>query len=681
MPGAMGSPRVRPAAAGALAAVAAWLAFYAAWLVLTPGGDDALLVFADTAYLVPIAIAVALSAWAATRVPKGLAGFWVLVSLACACWLGGEVLWSVVELRDGTVPFPWWTDASYFGFYGLMLSALVFFFRPSLRVIGGQALLDGLLVVASLALVWWWLVLRDLQVGSDLESLVGLSYPVLDLILIATIAATPLVSARRGTLSGWLVAAGVAAGGVADGVYTNLVLHGHYVSGGYVDLGWQLQACLICLAAAAAALGIGRRPKWNQRRSPLRLRTAASMTASLLVILLVLVVEGARGEPSSDAVLFVFALTALLIVRGWVLLVTAARDSARRDPLTGVYDEPHLHDQLRRLAAAARQYGEPFALVLLRVPRRHGADALTRLVCTARELDLVARLDDGRLAVVLARISEADVRDAAERLRAGTRLPAAAGVAAWRKGDTAADIVARAEQLLEAATQLGGNHTRGPKPDVLVHGHPRLGATALGQLLELQAAIDARYLIAPTHSLKVAKLSLELALALELEPNDVAASYLGGLLHALGTLPLDESALHPHGALTALEGKLELHHGTRGAELVGRIPCAAHVARIVAAYEEYWDGSGPRRVRGEAIPFEARVVAVANAIVTMTEPGGDALPLTSALTEIWRLAGGRYDPEVVSALFRLVREGSITDAIEEDAGVTPQRPFAAAATG
>ena len=679
----MASHRVRRAAAGALAVAAAWLAFYTAWLVLKPGGEDALLVFADTAYLVPIAIAALLSAWAATRVPKGLRGFWVLVALACACWFAGELLWSIVELSDRSVPFPWWTDASYFGFYALMLAALVFFFRPSLRVIGGQALLDGLLVVASLALLWWWLVLRDLQFGSDLASVVGLSYPVLDLVLLCTIAATPLVSARRGTLAGWLVAAGVAAGGIADGIYTNLVLHGHYVSGGYVDLGWQLQATLICLAAVAAAIGIGRRPNWNQRRSPLRLRTAVSMTGSLLVILLVLVVEGARGEPSSDAVLFVFGLTGLLILRGWILLVTSSRDTARRDPLTGVYDEPHLHDQLRRLSLAARQYGEPFALVLLRVPRRHGADALTRLVCTARELDLVARLDDGRLAVVLARVTDSGAREAAERLRAGTRLPAAAGVGVWQKGDTGRDVFARTEQLLEAATELGGNHTRGPEPDVLVHGHPRLGVTAFGQLLELQAAIDARYLIAPAHSRKVARLSRDLALVLERSPAAVAASYLGGLLHALGTLPLDESALYPHGALTALDGRHELHHGSRGAELVARIPCAAHVAYIVGNYEEHWDGSGPRRVRGETIPFEARIVAVANAIVTMTEPGGDALPLTSSLTEIWRLAGGRYDPEVVSALFRLVREGSIAEAIEEEAGppAPPQHAPAATAPG
>ena len=663
----MGFSRVRPAAVGAIAAVVAWLVFYTGWLLLAPAGERALLVFADTAYLVPIAAAVLLSAWAASRVPKGLRGFWVMIAFACASWLAGEVLWSVAELRDDVVPFPWWTDACYFGFYGFALVALISFFRPSLRLIGGQALLDGLLAVSALALLWWWLVLRELTIASDSASLVGLSYPVLDLILLCTIATTPLVSARRGTLAGWLVAAGIAAGGIADGVYTHLVLSDRYVSGGLVDLGWQIQACLICLAAVASALGIGRKQNWAQRRSPMRIRTAVSMTGSLLVILLVLVVEGSRGDPSARAILFVFAVTALLLVRGWLLVISSARESARRDPLTGVYDEPHLHDQLRRLAAAARQYDEPFALVLMHVPRRHEDEALGRLVGTARELDLVARLDDGRLAVVLARIAEPGAAEAAERLRAGIRTSATAGVAVWRRGETATDVVARAEQLLDAATQLGGNHTRGPQQDVLVYGHPRLGVTAFSQLLELAAAIDIRYRIAPAHSRKVACVSRDLAIILELKPEAVATAYLGGLLHALGTLPLDESVLRPHGALTALDAKLELHHGTRGAELVARIPCAAHVAKILANYEEYWDGSGPRRVRGESIPFEARVVSVANAIVTMTEPGGDALPLTSSLTEIWRLAGGRYDPEVVSALFRLVRDGQIAEMIEDEA--------------
>ena len=204
---------------------------------------------------------------------------------------------------------------------------------------------------------------------------------------------------------------------------------------------------------------------------------------------------------------------------------------------------------------------------------------------------------------------------------------------------------------------------------MLVHGQPRLGMTAFSQLLELAAAIDARYRIAPAHSRKVARLSRDLAIVLELEPDAVAASYLGGLLHALGTLPLDESALRPHGALTALDAKLELHHGTRGAELVGpdpvRSPRRPDPGQLRGALGRIWPAARPRGVD----PVRGPVVAVANAIVTMTEPGGDALPLTSSLTEIWRLAGGRYDPEVVSALFRLVRDGRIAEVLEEGSGV------------
>lgn len=664
----MGTARARHAAAGALVVAAAWLAFYAAWLLRAPGGERALLIFSDTAYLVPIVAATLLCAWATSRVPRGLRGFWILIGLACASWAAGEVLWSVSELGSGSVPFPWWTDAAYLGFYGLALAALVFFFRPSFRFAGGEAVLDGALALASIGLLWWWLVLRDVDLGADLPSLVALSYPLLDLVLLCVVALTPLVAARRGTLAGWLVALGITAGGISDGIYTRLVLHDQYVSGMWLDLGWQVQACLIALAAVVAALGVGRKPNWAQRRSPLRIRTGVSMTAALAVVLAVLAVDGVRGTLSREAVLLVCVVAVLLTVRVWLLLLAGAREAARRDPMTGIYDEPHLHDQLRRLAAAARQYDEPFALVLLHVPRRSAPEALRHLVGAARELDLVAQLADGRLAVVLPRTGDDGAAEAAERLRAGAGGAAAAGVAVWRAGDTAGDVVAAAERLLAAAVRLGGNHTRGPAADVLVDGEAGLDGGAFLQLVGLAGAVDARYRIAPVHSRKVARLSRDLALELGLAPDAVASSYLGGLLHAVGTLGIDEAHLHPHGVFATLDAKLELRHGPRGAELVRRIPCAAHVAPLIAAYEEFWDGSGPRRLRGESIPFEARVIAVANAITTMTEPGGDALPLTSALSEIWRLAGGRYDPEVVSALFRLVRDGGIAAALGEEEG-------------
>ena len=207
-------------------------------------------------------------------------------------------------------------------------------------------------------------MLRDLPLGADGASLVGLSYPVLDLVLHLHVAATPLVSARRGTLAGWLVAAAVAAGGIADGIYTKLVLRTDTVR--RVDRPRLAGSGVLDLPR-----GGGRCPR---DRPEVQLGAAAVAAAHadrgehdrpLLVIVLVLVVEGVRGKLSPEAIVFVCVVAALLRLRVWMLLLSAARESARRDPLTGVYDEPHLHDQLRRLAAAARQYDEPFALALL----------------------------------------------------------------------------------------------------------------------------------------------------------------------------------------------------------------------------------------------------------------------------------------------------------------------------
>ena len=566
----MSSPRARHAAAGAVAAAAAWLAFYAGWLVLAPGGERALLVFSDTAYLVPIAAAVLLSAWAATRVPKGLRGFWALISLACASWLAGEVLWSVFELRDKTVPFPWWTDVAYVGFYVLILAALVVFFRPSLRTIGGQAVLDGLLAVASLGLLWWGLVLRDLRLGSDPAALVGLSYPVLDLLLLCTIAATPLVSARRGTLAGWLVAAGVAVGGIADGVYAQLVL----------DRPLQLWPARRPRLAAAGVPDLPRRGRCGVRHRP-RPGLGAAPVATPDP-------HGGEHERRADRDPGRARLRerARRAVGGGGGLRPRRRGAAAR---SGAGCSWSRRRATRRAATRSRaSTTSPICTTsFVGSPRRQGSTGSRSrsCSCTSRGGTRTKRSagSSGRRASSTS--SHGSTTAGSQSFWRGSRSPArrrrpnacAPGSRPLRppasrsggQGDTSADVFAKAEQLLDAARQLGGNHTRGPQPDVLVHGQPRLGVTAFAQLLELAAAIDVRYRIAPAHSRKVAIVSRELALALELKPEAVAASYLGGLLHALGTLPLDESALRPARSAdrARCQARAAPRHARRGARL------------------------------------------------------------------------------------------------------------------
>ena len=83
-----------------------------------------------------------------------------------------------------------------------------------------------------------------------------------------------------------------------------------------------------------------------------------------------------------------------------------------------------------------------------------------------------------------------------------------------------------------------------------------------------------------------------------------------------------------------------------------------HVLAIIRSSHELMDGSGyPERLRGEAIPFGARIVAVADAYDALTSwrPYRDPLARDAALDEIHRSGTrGIYDPRVVEALMKLL---------------------------
>lgn len=644
--------RVPRAFSVAVLVTLAWLAFYAVWLVLSPFGERGLLVFADTAYLVPIAVATAISVWAARRAARGMRVFWGIVSASNALWLGAELLWSVRELGSGSVPFPWWTDAGYLASYALLLAAIAVAFRPSFRTVRLAAVLDGAIVVGALALVWWWIVLRPLPLAAGLVSVVGLAYPSFGLALLGLLTATRLLPSRRGTLTLKLFGVAILATAVADGVYTHAVVTHTYLSGDWIAIGWQAEACLLALAALATVLGLDRRSDWARWRPPARLAPAAIVSAAALVIVLV-IVDDALGDGllRVNTLVLCSVLGALIAARLVLLAVSGAHE--RRVLGSGVRDAAYLLHELRRQVASARYFGEPFALALVEPTERTepGSGASVRVARAAREVDVVARLEDGRLGVLMPRVGAPEANALAERLRAASgEERASVGVVVWHPGDSADDLLELAERLVEAARRLGGNIVRGPEPDALFDP-AQPDESRRRQIRELVASLDARGGGDPEHSARVAALAHSLAKEIAFEPEEAEAAELGGLLHALGKASLPDAAL-AHDPRDAL----------RSAELVSRIPAARHVAAIVAAQHEHWDGSGgPRGLAGAGIPLGARVVAVAHEVVALLEGTrhGAALSLTSALTEVWRHTDGRFDPAVVSALLRLLREGRL----------------------
>jgi HD-GYP domain-containing protein (c-di-GMP phosphodiesterase class II) len=96
----------------------------------------------------------------------------------------------------------------------------------------------------------------------------------------------------------------------------------------------------------------------------------------------------------------------------------------------------------------------------------------------------------------------------------------------------------------------------------------------------------------------------------------------------------------------------------------------------VLYHHERWDGTGyPVCIEGEAIPAEARVLAVVDSFDAMTSDRSyrRALPEQAALAELERCAGTQFDPDIVRVFVEAWRDGSLADAtvdLEHSAAAT-----------
>ena len=178
------------------------------------------------------------------------------------------------------------------------------------------------------------------------------------------------------------------------------------------------------------------------------------------------------------------------------------------------------------------------------------------------------------------------------------------------------------------------------------------------QTLELAAqALDARDRYTESHSIRVADLAGRLGEQLELGDREVELIRTAGSLHDLGKIGVRDDILNKPGPLSEEEWEIMRRHPDMGADMIAQHSALAEVAPLVRHHHERWDGSGyPAGLKGDVIPFGARILSVADSFDTIT---GARLYRRSAMTpiegveDISRRANNWYDPNVVDALREL----------------------------
>ena len=132
-------------------------------------------------------------------------------------------------------------------------------------------------------------------------------------------------------------------------------------------------------------------------------------------------------------------------------------------------------------------------------------------------------------------------------------------------------------------------------------------------IVALAAAVEARDENTKGHNHRVAELAVRIGRAMDLPTDTLRTLARAGLLHDVGKIGMPDSILSKPSSLDPAEWTVIKRHPEVGHEILSRVPNLRREAAIVVAHHERIDGSGyPRGLRGEQIPLEARIVAVAD---------------------------------------------------------------------
>jgi len=187
----------------------------------------------------------------------------------------------------------------------------------------------------------------------------------------------------------------------------------------------------------------------------------------------------------------------------------------------------------------------------------------------------------------------------------------------------------------------------------------KLKKNLLDSVALLAAIVEMRDPYTAGHQRRVSEIAVAIAHVLQLTEAQIEGIHLAGVVHDVGKIQVPAEILSKPGGLTDIEFMLIKEHARNGYELLKTVDYPWPIAQIVLQHHERLDGTGyPQGLKGDEILLEARIIAVADVVESITShrPYRPSLGVDAALEEIERNRGVYYDPQVVDACIKLFRE-------------------------
>ncbi len=196
---------------------------------------------------------------------------------------------------------------------------------------------------------------------------------------------------------------------------------------------------------------------------------------------------------------------------------------------------------------------------------------------------------------------------------------------------------------------------------------------------KLCRAAEYRESSAGFHLIRISQFSSCLARSLGLSSYqcDLVAS--SSPMHDIGKIGIPDSILLKPGPLSPEEWTIMQTHPLLGAEILsGKESNLVVVAsKIAVSHHEKWDGTGyPRRLKGEEIPIEGRIVAVADVFDSLisSRPYKSKWPMEKAIQEVMNSSGSHFDPYIVKKFGEVIPELKQLAELNADPSIS-EEPF------
>jgi putative nucleotidyltransferase with HDIG domain len=194
------------------------------------------------------------------------------------------------------------------------------------------------------------------------------------------------------------------------------------------------------------------------------------------------------------------------------------------------------------------------------------------------------------------------------------------------------------------------------------HRSRQYASLSWGVLSGLLRTLDVRDPRAARHAAAVAAFSRDIARDAGMSAEDQELAHTAGLLHDIGNFALSDRVAERGRVLTDEDWVAIRRHPELGADMLRDLGLYGPVAEIVHAHHERIDGRGyPKRLKGDAIPELAKIIAVAEVYDTLTAHDTYRTPMSSfeALNELRRVSGSQLEGRYVDVLAELLAGSDI----------------------